>query len=58
MAKTRVVCAGADRLRLTVSPRMLERPPQLAPAMLEALVLVTADSTLADYDVERFDARS
>ena len=30
----------------------------VAQAQLEALVLVTADSALASYDVERFDARS
>ena len=30
----------------------------VAQAQLEALVLVTADTTLASYDVEQFDARS
>ena len=30
----------------------------VAQAQLEALVLVTADQALVDYDVERFDARS
>ncbi len=30
----------------------------VAQAQLETLVLVTADKTLAGYDVERFDARS
>ena len=30
----------------------------VAQAQLESLVLVTADTALADYDVERFDARN
>lgn len=30
----------------------------VAQAQLETLVLVTADRTLAEYDIERFDARS
>ena len=56
---------------LSITAAHAERAPALPPhhrdpfdrmlvaqAQLETLVLVTADETLAGYDVERFDARS